>query len=212
MRRRDERFDLLSDQLLLVVAEQPAHRGVDRVDHARRVQRDEPVRHVVEHGAHALLALLQSNFGAFALDELANLRADVVHHAQQPLVELARRPRGQRDHADDAAAASNRESDEAVEPDGQRGGRARRRILRQVGQRYGPALLPNVARQSLATAEGELTRCRLISGGIAAGPLPRDDEMHHLARPVDLPVLAELPVQRAAQPLEHVRRSLVPAG
>ena len=49
VRRRDERVDLLSDKLLLVVAEQPAHRGVDRVDHARRVQGDEPVGHVVEH-------------------------------------------------------------------------------------------------------------------------------------------------------------------
>ena len=36
--------------------------------------------------------------------------------------------------------------------------------------------------------------------------------MHRFARRVDLPVLAKLPVERAAQPLEDVRRRFVPAG
>src|SRR6266478_1046942 len=111
MRRRDERVDVQADELLLVVTEQAAHRRVDRVDHARRVQRDEPIGHVVEHRAHALLALLQSNLGALALDVLSDLRADVVHHAQQPLVRLTRRPGGERDHADDAARSEEHTSE-----------------------------------------------------------------------------------------------------
>src|SRR3981081_1931401 len=88
-----------------------------------RRARPRPVRDVVEDRTHPLLAFLQRDLGALALDEFANLRTDVVHDREQTLIELARRPRVERDHPDDPPAAAYRETDDSLEAGREGGGR-----------------------------------------------------------------------------------------
>ena len=76
----------------------------------------EAVRHVVEDRPHALLAFLQRNLGSLALDELADLRTYVVHHRDQAIVQRARGPGVERDHAHHAPAAAHGKADDAVQP------------------------------------------------------------------------------------------------
>ena len=91
VRGRDHDVGALSDELLLRITEQLDDRRVGRLDGAGAVDGEQSVRHVVKHRPRALLALLQRDLRALAFDVLANLRTDVVHHREKPVVELARR-------------------------------------------------------------------------------------------------------------------------
>ena len=116
MRGRDQDVRLLAFELFLRVAEELHDSRVGRLDHAGLVDGGQPVGHVVQDRPHALLAFLQGDLGALALDELSNLRADVVHHGDEPVIQRARRPGVERDHAHDSPAAAHREADDAMQP------------------------------------------------------------------------------------------------
>ena len=112
----DQDFGGLSDQLLLFVAEELHHSRVRGLDDAGLVDRGEPVGNVVQHRTHSLFAVLQGYLCPLALNELADLRADIVHHRHQAVVQLTGSPGMERDHADDAPSAPHREAGYAVQP------------------------------------------------------------------------------------------------
>ncbi len=118
----------------------------------------------------------------------------------------------QGDHADHAAAAAHGKTDDSLQPGRDSSDGARRFVGCEIGHRNRRSRLPHLPCQSVAPAIARLGGGHLIAGGVAARPLPRGDEMHRLAFGVDLPVLGQLPVERAAQAFEHAWRGLVPAG
>ena len=142
-RFRDQTDELLADDLIHGVAEEPLGRRVVGANHQALIERDDAVRDVVKDGSDPVAAAPQFVFRPAPLDEVADLAPDVSHDPQRCRIEGAPVVAEERDHPGDLPAIGDRKRELGVQATACGGGGTLRiRVRGHVLDRSGSASRP----------------------------------------------------------------------
>src|SRR5579864_1028460 len=116
MRFGDQQLEILTGDVLGFVAEQPLRRGVEGLDPAVFVERDQTVNHMVEHRANPLAACPHGVLRPLPLNQAAEVARELVKSVQAKPIKANASARKEGKHADDPGLIADCECAPATQP------------------------------------------------------------------------------------------------